>query len=336
VKIFLTGATGYLGSRLAEALVRAGHSLTCLSRSPEKGRALEALKAEVVVGDVTEFDELQLDLSQFEAVFHCAALVRTRVKDPRDFDRVNVEGVANVARRSLEAGVRRFLYTSSFIALGPAGDDAVPLDESARHDPGHLHNDYERTKFLGLAEYERWVERGLPGTAIFPCVIYGPGALTSGNITAGAMADLILGRLPGILGDGTRQWTYSYIADVVAGHLGALERGAPGERYILGGESASMEDFVKMTARIAGVKAPKRHIPWWLTKIAALVEESRASLAGCEPKLTRGIVEVYKHHWIYSCQKAKADIAYEVTPLERGLTETVAWLKRAIAEGEIK
>lgn len=336
MRIFITGATGYLGGRLASALAGSGHSLVCLSRSRDRAGALEALGAEVVLGDVTRFDELALDLSSFDAVFHCAALVKTRVKDPRDFDRVNVEGVAKVASRALEAGVKRFMYTSSFMALGPAAADAKPLDESARHDSEHLHNDYERTKYLGLVEYQRWIDRGLPGTALFPAVIYGPGALTSGNITASSMADLILGRLPGILGDGSQRWTYSYVEDVVRGHVAALERGKPGERYILGGESASMEDFVVTTARLAGVAAPKRHIPWWLAKVAAFAEESAAAVRGREPKITREIVAVYKHHWVYSCEKAKAEIGYSVTPLETGLAATVDWIREAISRGEIR
>lgn len=336
MRVFLTGGTGYVGGRLAAALVGAGHEIACLSRSVERAAGLAEMGAAVVAGDVTNFDAVDVDLSDFDCFIHSAALVKTRVADPHEFDRVNVEGVANTARRALDAGVGKFIYTSSFMALGPAGDDARPLDESAVHDPDHLHNDYERTKYLGLVEFDRWVERGLPGVALFPCVVYGPGALTSGNITAAAIADLLLGRLPGILGNGRRVCTYSYVEDVVAGHVQAIERGKPGERYILGGESVSIEDFVKMTAEIARVKAPKRHIPYWLAKIGALLEEAKASIAGREPKLTREVVEIYKHNWVYSCRKAGRELGYEVLPLAEGLQKTLRWVKREIDAGRIK
>ncbi len=335
MKVFLTGGTGYLGQRLAAALVDAGHELACLSRSRERAAPLRALGADVVIGDITDFDAVDVDLSRFDAFIHSAALVKTRVKDPSDFDRINVSGVANAAGRCLAAGVSKFIYTSSFMALGPAGDDGVPLDESALHDPHHIHNDYERTKYLGLVEFQRWLERGLPGVVLIPCVIYGPGALTSGNLTAATIADIVLGRLAGILGDGTRIWSYAYIGDVVAGHLLALERGKPGERYILGGESASMEDFIRMVAEIAGVDAPTRHIPFWLAKIAALAEEVKSALFGREPKITRQVIEVYKHHWVYTSKKARRELGYETIPLREGLAETVAWIKHAVNEGTI-
>jgi farnesol dehydrogenase len=336
MKVFVTGGTGYIGTRLVRALIDGGHEVVCLSRTAERGVPLAEMGAGVVPGDVTRFDEARLDLAGFDAVVHSAAMVKIKAKNPRDFDRVNVDGLAKVAAAALDAGVGRFVYTSSFMALGAAGEDAAPLDETVRRDGGHVHNDYERTKYLGHVEFERWLERGLPGIALFPCVVYGPGAMTNGNITASTIADFLLGRLPGLLGDGSRVWTYSYAGDVVAGHVAALERGRVGEGYILGGESATMGEFVRMVADVAGVAPPKLHIPYALAKVAAFAEEVKASMAKREPKLTREVVEVYKHHWVYSSDKAIAELGYSITPLAEGLAETVKWVQSEIAEGRIK
>jgi len=333
VKVFVTGGTGYLGQRIAAGLAGAGHEVTALARSHERGAALEAVGARVVIGDVTEFGDVDVDLGAFDACIHSAALVKTKA-DPREFDRVNVGGVANVAKRCLEARVGRFVYTSSFMALG-ASADGRPLDETAARDGGHVHNDYERTKYLGLLEFQRWVERGLPGIALFPCVIYGPGALTAGNLTASAIADLIQGRLPGIIGDGRRIWTYSFVEDVVEGHILALSKGKPGERYILGGHDATLEEFVRKAGAIASARVPRLHIPYWVAKVAAFAEELAASVSRREPKITREVVEIYKHHWVFSSAKAIRDLGYRMTPFDDALTQTVLWVMTAIREGKI-
>ena len=335
MRIFMTGATGYLGLRLASDIVRAGHNLTALVRDRDRAAPLESLGARCVLGDVTDFDRAGVDLKDFDACVHAAALVRTRVKDRREFDRVNVAGVANVARRALDARISRFLYTSTFMALGFTPDGRV-LDETAEHAPDHFHNDYERTKYLGLKEFEEWLKRGLAGIALMPGVIYGPGAFTSGNLTAQAIADLVLARMPGVIGDGTRVLTYSFIEDVIEGHMLALSKGRIGDRYVLGGETVSLEEFARRAALVAGVKAPTRHIPYWVAKAFALAEEEKCRITGREPRLTREVVEIYKHHWAYSCRKAQAELGYKVTPLDDGLKATVAWIKMAIREGKIK
>ncbi len=335
VRIFLTGGTGYIGRRLVTALISAGHSVTVLARSRERAAPLAALGAAVVDGDVAEFQHVEADWRSFDACIHSAAVVKVRGSGPDEFDRVNVTGVARVAETFLDAGVARFIYTSSFMALGPSGEQG-PLDESACNDIKTVHNDYERTKYLGLVEFERWVNRGLHGISLIPCIVYGPGAVTGGNLVSGIIADILRGRFPGVLGDGQTSWTYSFVEDVVAGHVAALERGTPGARYILGGESVTMERFVEMAAELAGVRAPTRHIPFWVAKAGALFEETLATLKRREPKVSRQVAEIYRHSWTYRSDKAIRELGYEITPLADGLGRTVEWVKSEIAQGRMQ
>jgi farnesol dehydrogenase len=167
-------------------------------------------------------------------------------------------------------------------------------------------------------------------------VIYGPGALTTGNLTASAIADLARGRLPGIMGDGSRIWTYSFVEDVVEGHMLALSKGKPGEKYILGGNDATLEEFAKMAGAIANVRVPRLHIPYSVVKLAAFAEELAASMSHRDPKLTREVVEIYKHHWVFSSAKAIRELGYRITPFDKALTQTVLWVMTAIREGKIK
>src|SRR5262245_49063405 len=143
MRIFLTGGTGFLGKRLAARLAGAGHQVHALVR-PSSPRAKLPDGVEATLGDVTDVDSLARGAEGCDAIVHAAALVKMWVRDRCAFDQVNVGGLRNVLEAARRAGVKRVLYTSSFIALGPT--DGRVGDETQVHPPGTHHNDYERTK----------------------------------------------------------------------------------------------------------------------------------------------------------------------------------------------
>ena len=147
------------------------------------------------------------------------------------------------------------------------------------------------------------------------------------------IADFVHRRVPGILGTGEKRWTFSYVQDVARGHLLALEKGEAGEGYILGGEDASLVEFLELLEGITGVKRPRRRIPFAAAKALAWVEEARARWSNDYlPRLTREVVEVYKYHWRYSSQKAITQLGYTRTPLKAGILKTLASLGLAPPE----
>ena len=317
----LTGATGYLGSQIAREIITRKMPLRVLVRDPARlPFEADTASCEVAVGDITDLSALRTALKGVECLIHTAALVKMWVRNPREFWRINVAGFQNLLQTAVNSGVQRIIYTSSFIALGPS--DYASGDESLIH-RGPYSNEYEQTKAEALA-WLRTQGGKYPVVTLLPGVIYGPGPKTEGNLVGIMVDQYLAGKLPGLLGDGNQRWSFAYNADVVAAHLAAVEKGKPGEQYILAGDNRSLNDFFRTLATISGVRRPVRHLPFWAGKIAGSIEVARASLYGHTPRLTPGVVEVFKHDWVYSSAKAQRDLGYHVTRLEEGLEKTLS------------
>jgi farnesol dehydrogenase len=322
LKVLLTGATGFLGKTVARRLAAAGHELRILVRESSVLTGLPA-DAELLRGDVTEHDSLRRAAFGCQAVVHMAALVKMWVREASRFDAVNVGGLLNALAAAREAGAR-LVYTSSFIAVGPAGPE--PADESRRH-PGRYRNHYERTKAVADSHAQQAVDAGQDVVRLYPGVVYGPGELTDGNLVVKMVVDHLHGRLPGIVGDGDRLWSYAFVEDVAEGHLQALERGRAGERYFLAGENVTMDGLFARVAELTGVPAPRRHIPYPVARALGFAMWSWAELTGHEPKLTHQVVDVFREHWAYSSAKAQAELGYRPRSLKEGLQVTLEWLR---------
>ena len=320
--ILLTGATGYLGSQIAQELAARRIPFRILVRAASR-LPFDAAQAgcEVVTGDLRDLSAVRKALSGARTVIHTAALVKMWVRDRRDFWRVNVEGLQNLLRIASESGVERIIYTSSFIALGPSSD--VNAGEGLRH-RGPYSNEYEETKAQALAWLRDEGFRQFPAVALFPGIIYGPGPKTEGNLVGGMIDQYLAGKFPGVLGSGEQRWSFSFNADVVAAHLAALEKGKVGEEYVLGGDNRSLNDFFQVLGDISGVRRRVRHLPFVAGKMVGTIEVARARLLGHRPQLTPGVVEIFKHDWVYSSAKAVRELGYRVTPLEEGLRRTLS------------
>ena len=323
MKVLLTGGTGFLGKNVARALHAAGHDLRVLAR---EGSNLSGLPAgiEVARGDVTDAAAMLRAAFGCQAVLHMAALVKMWVPDRDVFEAVNVGGLRHALAAAAAAGAR-LVYTSSFIAVGPAGP--APADESQVHPGIGFRNDYERTKAQADVIAREAAAAGTDIVILYPGVVYGPGDRTDGNLVVQMVADHIGGRFPGIVGPGDRLWSYAFVEDVAAGHVAALERAAPGSRYFLAGENATMNALFATLAEVSGAPPPARHIPYAAATALGYALYLWAELTGLPPKLTHEVVGVFREHWAYSSARAERDLGYRPTPLREGLRRTVEWLR---------
>ncbi len=329
--LLLTGATGYLGSGIARQLLARGERFRVLAREASRLEFNPAASpCEVVIGDLCDRDAVRRALQGIDAVIHTAAVVKMWVRDSREFTRVNVDGLRTLLEAAEQAGVKKVVYTSSFIALGPSTD--VNAAEGLRH-AGPFSDAYEESKACALEWVRAEAQRRFPVITTFPGVIYGPGPRTEGNLMGGMIDQYLAGKFPGLLGSGEQRWSFAFLPEVAAAHLVALEKGVPGEEYLLAGDNRSLNDFFRLLADFTKVRNKVRHLPFAMGKLAGAMELARARWSRHTPQLTPGVVEIFKHDWVYSSAKAARDLGYRVVPLEEGLLKTLrGMLPPAISE----
>jgi farnesol dehydrogenase len=309
MNVLVTGGTGYLGRAVVHALSTRGHQVVLYARTATGS----GLPGRPIDGDIRDSDAMHAAAEGCHAIVHMAALVSIWRRRPRDFDEINVNGLRNVLAAARTAGVRKVLYTSSFLAVPPAG----------RNEPLQA-NDYQRTKVIAEQVAIRAQDAGTPIIRLYPGVIYGPGEFTEGNLVGRMVRDHLRRRLPGLIGP-RRAWSYSYVDDVARGYVEALERGRVGTQYHLGGENVPQRRVFEIVRDLTG-----RSLPWTIPIAAAeaigAVEELRARVTGATPLLTRRTVEIFRHDWPLDSSEAARDLGYQITPLQEGIARTVASL----------
>ena len=301
MRVLVTGGTGYLGAAVVRALHARGHQPVVFSRRA----ASSALPGVPYEGDIRDRTALRRAATGVHAIVHGAALVSIWRPSPRDFDEVNVGGLQNVLDVARETGIGRVVYTSSFLALPPAGRE-VALEA----------NDYQRTKVQALEVARTAAAEGLPLVTLFPGVVYGPGPETEGNLVGRLIRDHMRGRLAGVIG-ADREWSYTYVDDVATAHVEAVARHGLRGEYVVGGENVPQMRVFEIVRELTGRPLPRR-LPFPLAETIAFAEETRARWFGRPPLLTRGTVEIFRHDWRMDSARSIAELNYRITPLETG------------------
>ena len=323
MRVLVTGGSGYLGGAIVRALAARGHEPIVFAR-----RASAAgLPGRAVDGDVRDRAAVRRAAEGVEAIVHTAALVSVWHRQPSMFDEVNVGGLEASLDAVRVLGIRRILYTSSFLARPPA-DSPVVLAA----------NDYQRTKTRARMVALAAVEAGVPLVSLVPGVVYGPGEGTEGNLIGRMIRDHLAGRLPGLIG-ADRCWSYAHVNDVADAHVSALTLKVPAGEYLLGGDNVPQMRIFEVVRNETCAALPRR-IPFGLASAVGWVEEMRAGLTGRPPAITRGIVEIFRHDWSMDSARSKDALNYRITPLETGLRDLLSSmsgvLNAASAEGSAR
>jgi farnesol dehydrogenase len=322
----VTGATGYIGTSLVLTLADQGKKVRALVRSESKCQAIaHHPNIELVKGDLTDAMSLSEAIKGCKEIYHLAAFAGIWAKDLNKYHYINVEGTKKLLMAAIEAGTKRVVITSTAGVMGPCLEDSKPIREDSALEP-LLFSPYDRSKYEEEKAAFRFLDRGIDVVIVNPSRIYGPGLKGVSN-SVSKLVDLFnQGKWRFIPGNGSSQGNYVYIDDVVSGHMLAMQKGTPGERYILGGENISYNDFFALLKKITGrnqklIKAPKIVLLFW-----AYLEVLMANLFGKSPMVVPAFVHKLSHNWKLSSEKAVRELGYDPIDLETGLNKTLEWI----------
>ena len=315
MKYFITGATGFIGGRVARQLREAGHEVVAMARNPAKAKDLADLGVSVHQGDVTDKESMRAPMAGVDGVFHIAAWYKIGVRDKSDAVPINVGGTRNVLELMQELGTPKGVYTSTLGVNEDTGGRLV--DETYRY-TGPFYSEYTRTKAEAHRLADTFIARGLPLVIVMPGLTYGPGDSSAVHDT---LVQYLRRQLPVIPRQTAFCW--AHVDDMARAHILAMEKGKPGETYIVGGPMHTFVDAIKAAEQITGIPAP-RAAPAGMFKamsvVMGLVEKIVPLPEAYTQEGLRGIAGVT---YMGDNSKARRELGYNPRPLKEGLAETL-------------
>ncbi|MBZ5535431.1 MAG: NAD-dependent epimerase/dehydratase family protein [Acidobacteriia bacterium] len=320
----VTGASGFIGRHLVQALLRQSREVLAFSRRPGALSDLQNPLLQIVQGDLDDPRSYGANLGRDVAVFHLAA-VRSRPGSPaRLFRQVNEVASVNLARASRRADVRKFVYVSSAVVFGPSF--GAPVSEAAGVREAMSGECYVESRISSLLAMNRLAEEGLPLVTLCPTIVFGPDHPAHPNKITSHIRRLLRSRTEVVVAGGVQKRNLVFVDDVIRGILLAERLGNNGEIFILGGEDISHRAFNEMVSTLTG-RRPRMclSVPSWVASTSTrwldrLSNHDRGS--GYE-----SAVKVLMAEWQYSSQKANQVLGYEWTPLRAGLLRTISFIR---------
>jgi dihydroflavonol-4-reductase len=317
----VTGASGFVGSAVARALVARGLHVRVLMRASASRQNIAGIDCEPVTGDMRDEASMTAALKGVRYLFHVAADYRLWARDPGEIERNNLEGARATMGAALKCGVERVVYTSSVAALKP-GDTAV--DETSRHTPQSVIGAYKRSKLVAEREVERLIaEENLPAVIVAPSTPIGPRDIKP-TPTGRVIVEAATGRMPAFVDTGLN---LVHVDDVAQGHLLALDKGRIGENYILGGTDVGLQAMLGDIAALSGRRAPTMKLPRAPLFPLAWGAEAFARLTGKEPFLTADALRMSRYRMFFSSEKARRELGYTARPYQQGLADALVWFR---------
>jgi dihydroflavonol-4-reductase len=323
LKAFVTGATGFLGSHVARVLAGQGAELRLLVRPSSNLKNLEGLKAETAIGDLRDPASLEKAISGCDAVFHVAADYRLWVRDPREMYRSNVEGTRSILEAARKNGVKRVVYTSSVATVGFTGNGQA-ADEDSPVSLVDMIGHYKRSKFMAEQIALEAGRSGLNVVTVNPTTPIGEQDVKP-TPTGRIVVDFLKRKFPAYVETGLNLVDATECA---RGHIAALEKGKPGERYILGGENLTLKQILDMLGSITGLPSPKMKLPYIFAFAAGVVDEAvTGRMLKREPRATVDAVRMGKKKMFASSAKAERELGWRIVPVEGALRRAVEWFQ---------
>lgn len=320
MKVFVTGATGFIGGEVARQLRQRGEQVVCLVRNPGKAGELSRLGCELVSGDLGDEAAIRRGVEGCDALIHAAAMYEVGIPASQRpaMHEANVGGTERVLRAALDAEIAKVVYVSTVGAFGNTRHKVV--DESYEHPGKEFTSYYEETKLEGHRIAKRMTaEEGLPCVIVQPGGVYGPGDTSQ---VADLLEQFLSGKLP-LMPFPELGICLTHVEDIAAGIVLALDKGRPGEAYVLSGPVTTMRAAVEVVAGLTGRKAPRHSLPTPLIKAMTPIGPLVGKLMGQPPNLRELISSADGVTFWASHEKASRELGYSPRGLEEGLRQTL-------------
>ena len=320
MKVLVTGATGFIGGNLARELWRRGNDVQALIRPGSNRLTLQDTGIVPVEGDILDRQSIDRAVQGCEAVFHVAAAYTFWSKNPANVTSTNVQGTINVVEAARQAGVSRTVYTSTVGTIGlpkdGLGNEDTPLS------PKIIHGHYKNSKYLAEREALNIAAKEMPVVVVNPTFPVGPWDVKP-TPTGKIILDFLRRKVPAYLKTGMNVVD---VADVVDGHILALEKGRSGERYILGNHNMSLKELFDMLSKLTGLSAPMIRLPYWLVVGIGYADQLvEGTVLRKEPTIPVEGVLASKTPAYVNCDKAVHELGQPQRPIEDALMQAINW-----------
>jgi dihydroflavonol-4-reductase len=310
------GANGYLGSHVTRQLVNDGHDVRVMVRDGANTIGIDDLEVTRFVGDIWNDDVLRAAMAGCDDVYYCVVDTRGWLKDPAPLFLTNVEGTRNVLEIAKDAGLHRFVFTSSYVTVGRKRGFVATEDDVIR-DRGLTPYVRSRVQAENLVMQYAY-DHGLPAVAMCVSTTYGSGdwgRTPHGAIIAGAA----FGKLPFVMKD--IELEAVGIDDAARALILAAERGEVGERYLISDKMISNAQVVRIAAEAAGVPAPTKSVPLMTSWAMAALGSVKARLKGTDEQLSIGSLRLMRAEAPVDCSKARRELGWQPRPVEESIRE---------------
>ena len=323
MKIFLTGATGFIGHHVAQALAAEGADLRLLTRKSSNLSNLEGISGETVVGDLLAPESLKTAIADCDAVVHVAADYRLWIPDPATMYKANVDGTRELLRLARETGVRRFVYTSS-VATMHFRTDGIVINEDTPVSLADMVGHYKRSKFMAEQEAIAAAKGGQAVIILNPTTPIGPNDAKP-TPTGRIFVDFLNKKFPAYVDTGLNLVD---VAEIARAHVLAITKGQPGHRYILGGENLTLKQILDKMSAITGIPSPTVKIPFAVAATYAFFEEwITGRIRGKEPRATLEEVRMGRKKMFASSAHAEQELGFRIVPVYSAMRAAIEWFR---------
>ncbi len=327
MKIFLTGATGFVGHHVARELASRGADLRLLVRKSSNLANLEGIftgsQGDTHIGDLGDPSSIAPALEGCDAVMHIAADYRLWIPDPATMYRANVDGTRELLRLAREAGVRRLVYTSS-VATMRFRKDGLIINEDTPVSLADMVGHYKRSKFLAELEAIKAAEAGQQVVILNPTTPIGSNDAKP-TPTGRIFVDFLNHKFPAYVDTGLNLVD---VCEVAKTHADALEQGTPGRRYILGGENLTLKQILDKMSAITGIPSPTTEIPFAVAATYAFFEENiTGRILRKEPRATLEEVKMGRKKMFASSARAQQELGFRVAPVYPAMRVAIEWFR---------